>query len=530
MSAPAAADNSRTITSNSFWYAIDASVASITMLIASVPVGRIMGPQVLGHYIYLLFITGVAQRLANVGIPATACKYIAEYLGRGERGLAHEIFRITLKHQAIIAGGVTVAGCVLVGFFTEPDLRTVAWLIVVSMWPNMVNYIPAQANVAAEDLRANIPASAVSSFTYCGLVVTTLVCHWGLPGLATAVLVSRSAEALVRYWGVRRWIAKVPPRPIPLDLRRRMFSFSRQNLVLLALGLVVWDRSEVLFLKHFCDVRQVAFYSLAFSITNQLLMAPRAFSSSIGITILAQYGRDSSRLRSLMENATRYVSLLSVPIFAGIAAIADPLIRATYGPRYISVVPVLWIMSVFTISRAFQSHSESLLQATENQGFMVKWLVLSAVVNLTADWLLIPSYGAVGAAWANGIAQIFAVGGLLMRASSVVDVRPPVWFIAKVAVSSLIMAAVVVPLGRIRPLPAALIIGICVGVVSVIVMFRSTNCLEWEDRLRLSLLAGRMPARLHRIVKATIKFLIPAAVQPKQAAIGPAVETRAAGD
>jgi O-antigen/teichoic acid export membrane protein len=56
-------DNAKTITRNSFWYAVDASAATIVMLIASVPVARVMGPEVLGHYIFLVFMTTIAQRL-----------------------------------------------------------------------------------------------------------------------------------------------------------------------------------------------------------------------------------------------------------------------------------------------------------------------------------------------------------------------------------------------------------------------------------------------------------------------------------
>ena len=64
-------NNPKKIAGNTFWYALDASATTIVMLIASVPVARVMGPNVLGHYIYLLFLTGTAQRLANFGIPAT---------------------------------------------------------------------------------------------------------------------------------------------------------------------------------------------------------------------------------------------------------------------------------------------------------------------------------------------------------------------------------------------------------------------------------------------------------------------------
>src|SRR5947207_7941220 len=133
----------------------------------------------------------------------------------------------------------------MVHFLAEPQYRLMSYLIVLSMWPGMVNNVPAQANVGAEDLRANIPASAAYFATYSAMVVSTLVLHWGVNGLAASVLLSRSLEALVRYWGVHRRLSRIPPAPIPPELQLRMFRFSRQNLVLLGLGLVIWDRPEV---------------------------------------------------------------------------------------------------------------------------------------------------------------------------------------------------------------------------------------------------------------------------------------------
>jgi O-antigen/teichoic acid export membrane protein len=506
-------DNTGTITHNSFWYAVEASATTIVMLIASVPVARVMGPQTLGHYIYLVFLTNVAQRLANVGIPATTCKYMAEHLGRGQTGVARGIFRVTLRSQALIAAVVTSSGCVLVWLFAAPDYQLVSFLIVVSMWPAMVNNIPAQANIAAENLRANIPASFVNFISYSLIVVLTLVFRWGLVGLAAATLTSRTLEAVARYSSVHRWLAAFTPETPTDELRRRMFTFSRQNLALLALGLIVWDRSELLFLKHFCDVKQVAFYSVAFSITNQLLMAPRAFSSAIGTTVFAQFGRDRSALEGLIQNGTRYVGLLAIPLFLGLAAIAEPLIRLVYGPTYVAVIPVLWLLSVFAIPRAFQIHSENLLQATETQGFMVAWMGLSAIVNVTLDWLLIPAHGAIGAAMANGIAQTFAIAGVWVKASMVLSVGLPKRFLLLTGVCGAAMIAVVLPLGLVLPTVPALLFGVPAGVLAFGTALRVTGCLEREDWIRLSGFARRLPAGLQPSIEAGLRLLMPNAQQ-----------------
>jgi O-antigen/teichoic acid export membrane protein len=375
----------------------------------------------------------------------------------------------------------------------------------------MVNNIPAQANVASENLRLNIPASFTNFISYTVLVVLTLLFGWGIIGLAIATFTSRTLEALVRYVGVRRRLQGFERHPIPSDLKRRMFTFSQQNLFLLGLGLVVWDRSELLFLKHYSGATEVAFYSLAFSITNQLLMAPRAFSSSIGVTVFAQYGRDASRLDGLMRNATRYVGLLTIPLFLGLAAIADPLIRTVYGPKYLAVIPVLVLMSVFALPRGFQSHIENLLQAHETQGFMVRWLSFVGVLNLLLDWLLIPSHGALGAAVANGVAQSVAIAGVWVKATSVVHLNPPVHFWRRIGLSGAAIVAVVVPLQELMPASAALIVGVMAGAIAFAATVRMTRCLEAEDFVRFRDLSGRMPTALQPACMSVLTLLIPRA-------------------
>jgi O-antigen/teichoic acid export membrane protein len=502
-------NNAGTIARNTLWYAVDASTATIVMLIASVPVARVMGPAIMGHYVYLVFITNMAQRLANVGIPATACKYMSEFLGRGDRGTARAVFRDTLRHQARVATVVTLVGLLVAWRFAEPGFRLVSALMVLSIWPGMVNNIPAQANVAAESLRANIPASFVSFISYTALIVLTLLLGWGLVGLACATLISRTLEAATRYAGVRRRIRRDPVATLPADLRRRMFVFSTQNMALLFLGLVVWDRSELFFLKRFCDVSEIAFYSVAFSITNQLLMAPRAFSSAVGVTVFAQYGRDRERLVSLIQNATRYVWVVAIPMFLGVAAISAPLIHVVYGSRYFPVVPVLALMSILCIPRAFQVHTENLLQATETQGFMVRWLAISAAVNLLLDVMLIPVYGALGAALANGLAQTLAVGGLWLRAKTVVPVTLPWRFFSRIAVSGIAMAIVVVLVERSLPDVPALIVGVVTGIGTFLAGVRLTRSLEFEDWMRLTESSDRLPDGLQRVFLTTLNLVLP---------------------
>ena len=58
---------------------------------------------------------------------------------------------------------------------------------------------------------------------------------------------------------------------------------------------------------------------------------------------MVQYGRDSSLVRGLAETSLRYLALIAFPVHLGLAAIAAPLVLATYGTKYLEAVPALVI-------------------------------------------------------------------------------------------------------------------------------------------------------------------------------------------
>jgi O-antigen/teichoic acid export membrane protein len=87
-----------------------------------------------------------------------------------------------------------------------------------------------------------------------------------------------------------------------------------------------------------------------------------------------------------------------------------------YGDKYLGAVPVLIVAAILGIFRAFQEIPDTLLRAADQQRDLLTWMGITGAVNLLLDWLLIPHYGAVGAAWGNGLGQAFGVIAIWMQA------------------------------------------------------------------------------------------------------------------
>jgi O-antigen/teichoic acid export membrane protein len=501
--------NSKTIAKNSFWYGIETVTGLFLTLFTSIVIARSIGPERLGYFLYLWWIAGIAATLGSLGIPSATRKYMSEYFGRGQIGLAKTVFYHTLWLQTLMAAVVTCAGLLAIWFFGDRQYRVIGLFMIGSIFPSMVNSVAAGANTALEDLRANVPASFVSTGIFVIAVFSSIYFGWGLLGISIGLLTMRAAELVVRLIPLIKHFKQYRAEPLDRILSKRMFLFSGQSLLLLLLGLIVWDRSEMVFLKNLCsDIRQVAFYSVAFNITERLLIFSQVFGTATGATLMVQYGRDSSLVRGLAETSLRYLALIAFPVHLGLAAIAAPLVSATYGSKYLEAVPALIIAACLGIPKAFFLPAQAILSSWDRQKVIIRWGLVSAALNLLLDFTLIPKYGAVGAAIANGVTQTFFAAVLWLALVPLLNLRFEKLAIAKTVVISVVMAAVVhVATARI-PGFLGLTLAIILGVIVYLALIRVSGVLNRDDQGRLLNLRNHFPAGFRQPFEQGVNWLI----------------------
>jgi O-antigen/teichoic acid export membrane protein len=502
--------NSQTIAKNSFWFGLETFASLFLTIFTSIAIARAMGPQKLGYFLYLGWIAGVAGTVGTLGIPAATRKYMSEYFGRGQMSVAKAVFYRTLRLQACIAAVITLASLTLTWFFGDRQYRPIALLMVGSIFPYMVNSIAAGANTALEDLRANVPASLVSTGIFFTAVFASIYFGWNLFGIAVGILTMRTAELVVRMVPLIRRLSQHVSEPLDGILSRRMFLFSGQSLILMAIGVIVWDRSEMVVLKNFCaDIRQVAFYSVAFNITERLLVFSQVFGTATGATIMAQYGRDSSRLQQLVGTSLRYLALIACPLHLGLAAIAAPVMWIIYGGKYSAAVPALAIAACLGIPKAFLLPVQTSLSSCERQDLIIRWGLISGALNIALDFALIPKYGAIGAAIANGTTQTFSALMLWIVAVRLLKVRVPILPLAKIGLVSASMA-IVVHFATLRlPVIPAVIVAIPIGAAVYVLLLRAVRVLGTGDHGRMLHLRRRVPSKAYGIFDASLDWLIP---------------------
>ncbi len=501
--------NTKTIAKNTGWYGLESGINSILTVFTSIAIARTLGPEKMGYIIYVSWIASMAGDLGGLGIPATTRKYMAEFLGMGDRGTARYIFLRTLGLQAALATVFTCGLLVWVLRDAAGDYKLASALIVLSIWPSMVNSISAQANVAAEEMSKNLPASAVSIVIYFVTILATVVFHWGVIGVGAAMLVMRLSDFLVRLIptmkGILSWeTAHVQPE----GLGDRMLSFAWQSVAIMIVEMVVWQRSEFILLKHLCaDIRQVAFYSVAFSMAERLLISASIFGSAASATIFAQYGRDKSRIPSITASTFRYLALTSIPLHFISAALAAPALLVLYGKQYVGAALVVTIAPILCLPKAFIGPVQGLLQSHERQRFIIVAMVLASIVDIGVAWYLIPAHGAVGACIGSGAAEITAIGMMWAIGIHLYKVQLPWVFVAKVVFISTAASLTAHYIAVLLPPLLGILCGGSAALAVLFGLFYAMRVLSPEDRTRFNTLTDALPKRVSGPVSKALGLL-----------------------
>jgi O-antigen/teichoic acid export membrane protein len=496
---------------NFIFMGLEVAITLVSTLLTTVVIARTIGPTRLGYFNLVFWLTSITCSVGSLGIPLTTFKYMGEFLGGGQKELARAVFFYNLRAQTVIAWVLTAIGMTAVFTIVAPGYRLCSALLVLSMVPNMVAFIPSQANTAAEDAARNTRGHFVGALVYVVAVAVSLLLGWDLVGIAAGVLVYRTAELVAKMLPVLKTMKAVPQIPLPSAIRKRMFTFSGLSTGLMILQIVIWDRSDIILLKLLQpDIRQLAFFSVCFSVAEGLMRMPQTFATALSATQMAEYGRDKNRLFKMTSQASTYVLLGALPILVGVACIGGPFIRAMYGSQYLPAIPVFIVVALLSIPKAVLTPALTLLYSAEDLGFILKWGCAAALINVLLDVALIPNHGALGAAWANGLAQTFAALSIWGRVLVRYPVRLDMPVVLRLVAATLAMAIVVLGIVAI-PLSPLLTLGIAVpvGAIVFLALSRIFMVLQKEDRRRLLVFSALLPTPVGSSFKLLVDFLVP---------------------
>ncbi len=228
--------------------------------------------------------------------------------------------------------------------------------------------------------------------------------HATLPLLVVALIVGSAWNAVFSIIHVVRrlgWIALRPTFSLGFGPLRAASAF-----FLAAVFVKIYSYVDSFTLQAVVGSAAVGLYSVAYKLTYAFQFLPLAFVGALYPTLAAN-AKNPDALRKVFLDAEWYLSLLVAPIVFGIFALAPEIIAFFYGADYAGSVAPLSILIFVLLAIFLDFPVGSLLNATGKQSTKTVIMGLTMVINIVANFVLVPRMGVSGASVAAVISFVF---------------------------------------------------------------------------------------------------------------------------
>jgi len=177
----------------------------------------------------------------------------------------------------------------------------------------------------------------------------------------------------------------------------------RFGLPLSIANLVNWSllNADYLILGRLVDAALIGVYMIAFNVANWSTAVLGSVLNSVVVPAFGRVSDNRSRLAAALTSATELVALIALPIGAMTLVLAEPIVVALFGHKWLNASPVLAVLSLYGVLYAFSLLFANVLVAV-GKTLQLLLIQLSWVAALVPAIMIGLSYrGLVGVAWAH---------------------------------------------------------------------------------------------------------------------------------
>ena len=187
----------------------------------------------------------------------------------------------------------------------------------------------------------------------------------------------------------------------------------------------------------------VGWYSAAYRLVFAMMFIPIGTMKAVFPALSSYYHDSPEEFKKLFQRTFKVLFIAGFSLASLIFVLADDIITKIYGAAYINAAGALkilvWSTAIIFIGTV-QTHTT---RASHREGFTAKIVAISAGLNVVLNFILIPKYSYIGAAWATLASELFTfITHYRYMAKNLV--KPPLFSLAiKVIVTNLVMCAYV---------------------------------------------------------------------------------------
>lgn len=177
-------------------------------------------------------------------------------------------------------------------------------------------------------------------------------------------------------------------------------------------------KADILIISKLLGVSSVGTYNAAANLYYRLTFVCDAIATASFPAISQLFWTDKKEAISVFNKSLQYIAILGVPMAAGGILLSDSIIYLIYGKGYYLTVPIFCVLVCGTPIMFINTLLNYTLGAIREQKFVLVVISFLAVFNIVANFILLPLYGEIGAAYStffSHVAGILLLGGKIFK-------------------------------------------------------------------------------------------------------------------
>jgi O-antigen/teichoic acid export membrane protein len=387
----------RQAVSGSAWSAVSTASRQVLTLASVATVARLLGPAAYGVLgmasllmIFIFNFRDLGTGSAIVQRPSVSNRLLSS------------LFWVNFCLGIAMALVVIAASPLTAAFFQTRELIPILSTLSLSFWFTSCGIVPNSIlvremrfkSIAIADVGAGLANYLVAlGFAYSGFGVWSLV-FANLAGSFTATLL---------YWWACPW------RPSLEFDAKEVKSVTRFSLHLWGFGIVNYfaRNADNIIVGKVLGQSQLGNYQMAYNLMLQPIQNISNVIGQVTLPAFAKIQQDNERFRRAYIRSCMMIALITFPVMAGLGVVADPLIRAVLGSKWIGSILIFQILAPVGFVQSIPTGQ--IYVAKGRTDWMFRW-VLAATALFVPAFFLGAQFGTVGVA----SAYCFVYLGLIM--------------------------------------------------------------------------------------------------------------------
>lgn len=391
-----------------------ASAVSMTVRITGLAVAflchivlsRALGAGQYGQYMIALGWAMVLAIPCRLGLDNSVLRFATIYREEGRAGEFRGLIRLSLGAMMLVATGI-VATMLLAKMAEVRPLEPIAWTVIAGLAllipaSAILGWLSALVRTANRIVASQFYEQVLRPLVLTGAVVAAILAGWALDSgqamLLTGVTVLIIMAGLALH--ARRVFAGLP-RATPSFERRSEWLSVSWPLFLMAIVQELLNQVDLILLGMLSNATQAAHFAASMRLASLVTFGLMAIGTVSGPLIASAYHRnDLGELTRIAKLSARFATMFAALIAAFLYAIGKPALTL-FGPGFEAAYPVLLVLLVGGLINSITGAVGYLLTMTGREKSALGSVVGALAVSVVSNLILIPRYGAMGAAIAS---------------------------------------------------------------------------------------------------------------------------------